>query len=178
MYRRFELWTVRAVLSTGAVMDMPFEFAESLPGAVPMIEGHLDLDGAPGEEVAVEVGFGAHSALLILVTYTEQGLTLVRRNGETDGADTFAIDQSRSYSIGIGCSDDDHDGRPELVVASATFDWDPVTDAFLGASTGRSTWTWRGKTLDRGADSQETVTAAQRATVMAPPYRDVTCTWR
>lgn len=178
MYRRFEQWNARAVLSTGAVMDLPFPYEESLPGSLPQIEGHLDLDGVPGEEVALQTSFGAHSVELIIVTYTDRGLTLIRRNGETEAADRFTIDDSHAYSRGIGCSDTDHDGRPELLETSAVFDYDPQTDAFTGATASRLTWTWRGKTLDRGTETQETFTAAQRSTAQAPPYRDLTCNWR
>ncbi|MDG6106583.1 hypothetical protein Daura_28455 [Dactylosporangium aurantiacum] len=179
MYRRFEQWVARAVLGRGAVLDLPFTYTEGVPGSLPIIEAHLDLDGQAGDEVAVQSGFGAHSVQLILITYTEQGLTLVRDNSVSgEDGEHFMVDDSRSYSMGIGCSDDDHDGRPELVQGSVYYDYDVATLKLTAVQGHRVTYTWRGKTLDRTSESDQTFTEAQKATYTGPPYRGITCSWR
>jgi len=157
LYRRAGGWTARAVLAAGRVSDLP------LPGVdQPEVIEDLDLDGEPGEEVVLRTG-----SVLRLVSSTSDGLVLIGQD--------FPTGTSLEYTAGLGCADVNGDGRPELVEGSAAFDRDPATGAITAARTTETWWTWKGKTLWRGA------TASRRPSgtvATAPPYRGVTCSWR
>ncbi len=161
-FRRGDHWTARAVLAAGRVSDLvlPYEGDD----APVMLDG-VDLDGQPGEEIALQTG-----GVLRLLSFTGDGLVLI--------AQEFAAESTLAHTAGIGCADVDRDGRPELVEGAADFGRDPATGAIVAASTTETRWTWRGKTLERGETIRRRLTGTQANAVAGPPYRDVTCTLR
>ncbi|MBU2664340.1 hypothetical protein KOI35_12625 [Actinoplanes bogorensis] len=159
LLRRGEQWTARAILAAGRVSDL------ALPVDDPMVVESLDLDGEPGEEIVVQSG-----STVRLLSSTSAGLVRIAVDFETA--------TSLERTAGIGCSDVDGDGRPELIAGSAAFDRDPATGAIVAATTLETRWTWSGKTLQRGDSIQRHLTGAQAIAAAAPPYRDVTCVWR
>lgn len=162
LYRRADRWTARAVLAAGRVSDLALPFAGD---EQPALVADLDLDGEPGEEVALGAG-----ATFRLVSLTPAGLVLVNQE--------FTANASLPYTSGIGCSDLDGDGRPELVEAGAAFDRDPATGAITAARTTEIRWTWNGKRLERGEKIVRQLDGAPARAAAGPPYRDVTCSWR
>jgi hypothetical protein len=171
-FRRSEQWTARAVMARGPVADLALPMdQEQLPSVQPVVLAHADFDGVPGEEAVVLVGYGAHSQFLVMLTYTKDKLLLVRHNDVDDQPEIFTEDDNIKYSLGIGCSDHDHDGVPELVEASAFFETLPATGSLIR-------WTWQGKTLNRADTAEVTFSESQQAEWKRPPYRGITCVWR
>ncbi|GID28508.1 hypothetical protein [Paractinoplanes brasiliensis] len=159
LYQRGDRWTARAVLAAGRTSDL------LLPLDRPSVLEASDLDGEPGEEAALQSGSAVH-----LLSLTPDGLVLISQPFETAS--------SLTRTAGLGCSDVDGDGRPELVAGGATFTRDPRTGAITAASTIETRWTWRGKSLRQGETSRRTLTGPQASTAAGPPYRDITCSWR
>jgi len=171
-FRRSEQWTARAVMARGPVADLVLPIdQEQFPSAQPVVLTHTDFDGVPGEEAVIVVGFGAHSQILVMLTYTKDKLLLVRHNGVDDQPEMFIEDGNIKYSVGIGCSDHDHNGVPELVEASAFFETLPATGS-------QTRWTWQGKTLNKADSTEITFPESQKAAWRQPPYSGVTCVWR
>nr|WP_221379483.1 hypothetical protein [Actinoplanes polyasparticus] len=162
VYQRAGSWTARAVLAAGRVFDLALPYGRD---EKPVPAGELDLDGQTGEEVVLRTG-----TALRLLSLEAAGLVLVDKE--------FATASSLVRTAGLGCSDVNHDGRPELVEAGSVFDRDPATGAIVGARTTETRWTWAGKTLNRGETIRRSLTGGQAIAVAAPPYRDVTCSWR
>jgi hypothetical protein len=106
-----------------------------------------------------------------MLTYAKDKLLLVRHNGVDDQPEIFTEDSNNKYSIGVGCSDHDHNGVPELVEGSVYFETLPAT-------AGQTRWTWQGKTLNRADTAEVTFTKSQEAEWKRPPYRGITCVWR
>lgn len=183
-YKRGDRWTARAVLGRGAVLDLALPVDDDFPRLVPDVLAQLDLDGAPGDEIAVLSAYGAHSTVVVLLTWTDAGLTLVRRNGDTDNAvfddhpDWFILDGALMGGSGVGCSDRDRDGRPELVEGWYGYDRDPATGAVVSVDTGQVWWAWRGKTLDRRGEARQTYPAGSGPALTAAPFTGITCGWR
>ncbi|WP_433366916.1 hypothetical protein ACQPZX_38660 [Actinoplanes sp. CA-142083] len=166
-FRRSEQWTARAVMARGPVADLTLPIdQDQFPPVQPVVLTHTDFDGVAGDEAVIVAGFGAHSQFLVMVTYTKDKLLLVRHNGVDDQPEMFTEDANNKYSIGIGCSDHDHNGVPELVEASAFFET-------LPANGSQTRWTWHGKTLNK-ADTTEVTNPAWNQ----PPYRGITCVWK
>lgn len=159
LFQRGDRWTTRAVLAAGRTSDV------LLPLDRPSVLEATDLDGEPGEEVALQSGTAVH-----LLSLTSDGLVLI--------AQPFETASTLSRTAGLGCSDINGDGRPELVAGSATFTRDPRTGAILAAATTETRWTWNGKTLQPAETLHRSLTGPQASTAAAPPYRDLTCAWR
>jgi hypothetical protein len=172
-------WTARAVLTGGPAADLALPVEdEAYPDVNVVVLDHADMDGAPGEETAISVGVGAHSEQLVLLTYTGKGLAFVRHEGGGEDADRFSIDSSVSYSVGIGCTDADHDGRPELVEGSVVPEYDQVTGDLLKAEGFTTSWEWRGKTLVRQSSAKRTFAPSDEEVFTQPPYQGLACSWR
>ncbi|GAB2575277.1 hypothetical protein Aab01nite_14590 [Paractinoplanes abujensis] len=159
VYQRGDRWTARAVLAAGRTSDvlLPFDRPELLDS--------LDLDGEPGEEVALRTGPAVR-----LLSLTSDGLVLIEQS--------FATASTLARTAGIGCSDSNGDGRPELVSGSAGFTRDPRTGAIVAAATVETRWTWSGKSLQQGETIRRQLSGPQASSAAAPPYLDVTCAWR
>ncbi|MBL7259174.1 hypothetical protein [Paractinoplanes lichenicola] len=159
LFHRGDRWTARAVLAAGRTSDV------LLPFGRPAVLETIDLDGEPGEEVALQTGSTVH-----LLSLTSDGLVLIDQRFET--ASTLA------RTAGLGCSDINRDGRPELVSGSADYTRDPATGAIMTAATAETRWTWHGKTLHQAETIRRHLTGPQASAAAAPPHRDITCTWR
>ncbi|MFC7534530.1 hypothetical protein [Actinoplanes sp. GCM10030250] len=171
-FRRSEQWTARAVMARGPIADLalPADPEQGQPSQ-PVVHTHTDFDGVAGEEAMIVVGFGAHSQFLVMLTYTKDKLLLVRHNDVEGPSELFTEDASITYSVGIGCSDHDHNGVPELVEGSAFVETLPATGS-------QTRWTWQGKTLTRADSSDITFTDSPKREWERPPYRGISCAWK
>ncbi|WP_250035273.1 hypothetical protein [Paractinoplanes maris] len=162
LYERSGAWTARAILTAGRVADLTLPYGrDQRPEAVET----LDLDGVAGEEVALAAG-----PRLRLLSWDRDGLVLL--------GPEFATASTLGRTAGVGCSDLNRDGRPELLEAGATFERDPATGAIVAARTTETRWNFAGKSLTRGETVVRLLSGVQAGTAAAPPYRDVTCSWR
>ncbi|WP_250004137.1 hypothetical protein [Actinoplanes sp. M2I2] len=162
LYERAGTWTARAILAAGRVSDLTLPYEQDRQPA-PVAD--LDLDGEPGEEVVLGTG-----PALRLLSWAPEGPTLI--------GSPFTTVSTLSRTAGLGCADLDHDGRPELLEAAATFERDPATGAIVAARTTETRWNWSGKALSRGETIVRELTGIEAGDAAAPPYRDVTCSWR
>ncbi|MBM2620027.1 hypothetical protein JIG36_31390 [Actinoplanes sp. LDG1-06] len=168
LFERAGRWTARSVLAAGRTSDVELPFASDdvdRPFDGPVVLDSIDLDGEPGEEIALRGGAG-----LWLLSLTSDGLVLIDHRFETAATPT--------RTAGLGCADLNRDGRPELVSGSATLNRDPRTGAIVGADTVETRWTWTGKTLVQAETIRRQLTGPQAAAAAAPPYREITCTWK
>jgi len=178
VYQRDSTWYARAILGHGRVTT-PIRLDGREPLPVFTVHTHVDLDGVAGEEVAVAVSYGGHSTIVKIISVRADDLTLVSTpEGPAPGlgGDAFIIDGHSRTGSGIGCADDDHDGKPELVVGAYYTDTAGDGQTFTGVHTWRQTHTWQGKRLvPRGPAVTEDLPAGELDIIKEPPYNGITC---
>ncbi|MGH2703847.1 MAG: hypothetical protein ACRDJ4_01750 [Actinomycetota bacterium] len=116
--RRPTRWLARAITAVGDRADVTLVDGSGAAQRVPRTSGAADADGDGREEAFVNVERGASTQFLEVLALEAGRLVAVEEHGR--GRLRIAVGGTVTHGDGGECVDVDGDGRPELVLASAT----------------------------------------------------------
>jgi hypothetical protein len=116
--RRPGSWRARAITAAGGRADLTLVDGPSAAQRFLRTSGAADADGDGREEIFVNADRGASTQFLEILALDGGRLVAIEEHGR--GRLRIAVGGSVTHGDGGECRDVDGDGRPELVLASAT----------------------------------------------------------